>query len=49
MNFEQESDLFDYLEKHSYAAVYSDVMDEMGFRKQVVSPNAKIKPIKNEF
>jgi 4-hydroxy-4-methyl-2-oxoglutarate aldolase len=49
MNFEKESDLFDYLEKHSYAAVYSDVMDEMGFRKQVVSPNVRIKPIKNSY
>lgn len=49
MNFEQESDLFDYLEKHSYAAAYSDIMDEMDFRKQVVSPNARIKPLKNNY
>ena len=49
MNFDNESDLFDYLEKHSYAAVYSDIMDEMGFRTQVVSPNARIKPIKDNY
>jgi 4-hydroxy-4-methyl-2-oxoglutarate aldolase len=49
MNFDKESDLFDYLEKHSYAAVYSDIMDEMGFRTQVVSPNARIKPIKDNY
>lgn len=49
MNFEKENDLFKYLEEHSYAAAFSDIMDEMGFRKQVVSPDAGIKPLKHHY
>lgn len=49
MNFEKEIDLFEYLEKHSYSDAFSDVMDEMGFRKQVVSPDAGIKSIKHHY
>jgi len=49
MNFEKEIDLFEYLEKHSYAGVFSDVMDEMGYRKQVVSPDAGIKSLTHHY
>lgn len=49
MNFDKETDLFEYLEKSAYAAAFSDIMDELGFRHQVVSPTAGIKPLKDHF
>lgn len=45
MNFETERQLYDYLEHHAYAAAFSDIMDEMGYRHQIVSPDAGIKPL----
>ncbi|TFH41938.1 MAG: RraA family protein [ANME-2 cluster archaeon] len=49
MKFASENELFDYLESHAYAAVFSDIMDEMGLRHQVISPKSKIKPLRDDF
>ncbi len=49
MNFDKENDLFEYLEKSAYASAFSDIMDEMGHRKQVVSPDAGIKPLNDQY
>ncbi|MHB8581378.1 MAG: RraA family protein [Ignavibacteriaceae bacterium] len=49
MKFESESELFSYLEKNAYAAVFSDILDEMGQHFQVVSPHSKIHPLKDNF
>lgn len=49
MDFKKENDLFKYLEKHSYAAAFSDILDEMGYHNQAISPDAGIKPLKDEF
>jgi 4-hydroxy-4-methyl-2-oxoglutarate aldolase len=49
MEFATEQDLLAYLEQHAYAAVFSDVMDEMGYRSQAVSPDALIRPLSDTF
>lgn len=49
MDFKNEIELFEYLEKNAYAAAFSDIMDEMGYRNQVVSPDAGIKPLKHQY
>lgn len=49
MEFKSESELFSYMETNAYAAVFSDIMDEMGYHFQVVSPNTKIHPLKKNF
>ncbi len=49
MEFKTESELFTYLEKNAYAAVFSDILDEMGYHCQVVSPHSKIHPLENNF
>ena len=45
MKFAAERELFEYLEARAYAAAFSDVMDEMGYREQAVSPDAHIHPL----
>lgn len=45
MKFQTELELLAYLEGHAYAAAFSDVMDEMGYRDQAVSPDARIHPL----
>ncbi len=49
MNFESDSELFSYLEAHAYAAAFSDVLDELGERFQVVSPHSRIHPLESTF
>ena len=49
MTFTTERELFEYLEQHAYAAAFSDVMDEAGYRDQVVSPEAGIMPLRPDF
>lgn len=49
MNFKNESELFSYLEENAYAAVFADIMDEMDYNFQVISPNSKICPLKDNF
>ena len=49
MDFESDSELFSYLETKAYAGVFSDVLDEMGQRFQVVSPHSRIRPLDNGF
>lgn len=49
MNFKSETELFSYLEKNAYAAVFSDILDELGFNSQVISPQSQIHPLKESF
>jgi regulator of RNase E activity RraA len=49
MKFPTEEELLSYLEQHAYAAVFSDVLDEMGYRSQAVSPDALIRPLRDTF
>ena len=49
MEFKSESELFSYLEKNAYAAVFSDILDEMGYEFCVISPNSRIHPLKDNF
>lgn len=49
MTFSSEQDLFRYLEQNAYAAAFSDILDEMGFRHQAVSPEARIRPLCDSF
>jgi 4-hydroxy-4-methyl-2-oxoglutarate aldolase len=49
MNFASEHELFDYLTRHAYAAAFSDILDEGGYRHQAVSPDARIRPLSESF
>lgn len=49
MNFKSETDLLTYLEQNAYAAVFSDILDEMGYTSQAISPHTNIRPLKNDF
>jgi 4-hydroxy-4-methyl-2-oxoglutarate aldolase len=49
MKFENDQDLFEYLEQHAYSAAFSDVLDEMGRREQAVSPEMRIRPLAESF
>ncbi|MHB9012194.1 MAG: RraA family protein [Ignavibacteriaceae bacterium] len=49
MKFKSETELLDYLEKNAYAAAFSDILDEMGYRFQVLSPHSRIYPLKDNF
>jgi regulator of RNase E activity RraA len=49
MEFSTEQELLSYLEHHAYAAVFSDVLDDMGYRSQAVSPDARIRPLCETF
>lgn len=45
MKFTAEQELFAYLEQHAYAGAFSDILDEMGYRSQAISPDAHIRPL----
>ena len=49
MKFKSETELLDYLEKNAYSAAFSDILDEMGYRFQVLSPHSRIYPLKEDF
>jgi len=49
MNFEPEIERFDYIEKNCYAGVFSDVLDELGYRFQVISPESNIRPLDDNY
>jgi len=49
MRFTTEQELFTYLEQHAYAAAFSDILDEMGYRNQAISPDAHIRPLCETF
>ena len=49
MNFEPEIERFDYIEKNCYAGVFSDVLDELGYRFQVISPDSNIRPLDDNY
>ena len=49
MEFKSETELFDYMEKHFYSAVLSDIMDEMGIQHQAIDPAGGIKPLNQDF
>ena len=42
---ENEQELFEYIAAHAYADVFSDILDEMGYRDCVISPATKIRPL----
>lgn len=45
MEFRNEVEMFDFMEKHFYAGALSDILDEMGYRECAVSPHAMIHPL----
>lgn len=40
-----EKETFDKIEKSLYAAAFSDILDEMGFRDQAVDPASLVRPL----
>ena len=49
MTFKTETELFDYMEAHFYAAALADSLDETGFRNQVIDPRLGIRPLRSDF
>jgi regulator of RNase E activity RraA len=49
MNSVSEIERLDYIEKTCYAAVFSDVLDELGYRFQVISPDSNIRPLDDKY
>jgi 4-hydroxy-4-methyl-2-oxoglutarate aldolase len=49
MKFNTDRELFEYLETHTYADAFSDIMDEMGIKGQVISPKAGIRPMRDDY
>ncbi len=49
MEFSNEEELFQYLEQQAYAAVFSDILDEMRYCSQVISPDTSIHPLCEAF
>jgi 4-hydroxy-4-methyl-2-oxoglutarate aldolase len=45
MEFRNEIEMFEFMEKHFYAGALSDILDEMGYRECAVSPHAMIRPL----
>lgn len=45
MEFKNEIEMFDFMEKHFYAGALSDILDEMGYRECAVSPHSMIRPL----
>ena len=49
MNIDSENERFDNIEKKCYAGVFSDVLDELGYRYQVISPDSNIRPLDDNY
>jgi 4-hydroxy-4-methyl-2-oxoglutarate aldolase len=49
MNFSTEEELLQYLEQHAYSDAFSDILDKMGYRSQAVSPDTRIRPLRDTF
>jgi len=49
MNLSENGELFEFLERQAYSAAFSDIMDELNFRQQIVSPEANIHPLTESF
>jgi regulator of RNase E activity RraA len=49
MTTESEIERLDYIEKKCYAGVFSDVLDELGYRFQVISPDSNIRPLDDQY
>ena len=45
MEFTNELEMFEYMEKNFYAGALSDILDEMGYPECAVSPSAMIHPL----
>ena len=45
MEFINEIEMFEFMEKYFYAGALSDILDEMGYRECAVSPHAMIRPL----
>ncbi len=44
-----KQDTFEYIEAHAHASVFSDILDELGFRNCVISPHSKIQPFNDKY
>jgi 4-hydroxy-4-methyl-2-oxoglutarate aldolase len=49
MQFSSEEELLQYLEQHAYSAAFSDILDRLGYRSQVVSPDIPIRPLRDTY
>ncbi|MFC1650517.1 RraA family protein [Candidatus Latescibacterota bacterium] len=45
MKFENDIEMFEFMEQYFYAAALSDILDEMDYPECAVSPHAQIKPL----
>jgi regulator of RNase E activity RraA len=49
MNIKEELNYFEKISKSAYSGIISDILDEMGFRNQVIPPSLGIKPLKSTW
>ena len=49
MELKTDEELFEFLERNAYAAAFSDILDEMNLRRQIVSPEARIRPLDESY
>jgi regulator of RNase E activity RraA len=45
MEFRNEIEMFEFMEKNFYAGALSDILDEMGYRECAASPHSMIRPL----
>jgi len=45
MEFKNEIEMFEFMEKYFYAGALADILDEMEYRECAVSPHAMIRPL----
>ncbi|MDP2984332.1 MAG: RraA family protein [Candidatus Latescibacter sp.] len=45
MDFKNELEIFDFMEKYFYAGALSDILDEMGYPECAISPYSMIRPL----
>ncbi len=45
MAFNNDKEMFDYMEKHFYSGALSDILDELGYTECAGSPHALIRPL----
>src|SRR5262245_2095341 len=47
MKFDSEKEMFDWMEQELYTAVICDILDDMGYRSQIMS--SSIRPLERNF
>ncbi|MFA6471909.1 MAG: RraA family protein [Candidatus Latescibacterota bacterium] len=45
MDFKNDIEMFDFMEKYFYAGALSDILDEMGYTECAISPYSMIRPL----